>query len=307
LNPTPRTSLDQTLVLKDGRRLGYAEVGDPAGAPVIYCHGFPASRKESLLVDAAAKRLRARIIAPDRPGYGLSDWKPERTLPDWPADVAELADALGVERFSVLGVSGGGPYGLALVHQLPHRIKGAALVCPLGPVYQAEAVRPMHPPARFGFTSAQRAPWLMHLVYGGLFGPFMRHRPEVALALLTTAMPAADKLTLGRPEIRAVFCASIREALRPGMRGALLDFVLYSRDWGFRLGDIRLPLTFWHGEADATVPLSHSLLLAAAMPAARVIRRPGEGHFSLPINHADEMLKALLEQNNPPPTTGEYS
>jgi pimeloyl-ACP methyl ester carboxylesterase len=287
--------LNKTLTGRDGRRIGYAETGDPQGQPVIYCHGFPASRIEVVLVDQAARRQGVRIIAPDRPGYGMSDYKADRSITDWPADIAELADALGFERFSVLAVSGGGPYGLALCRLLPDRIAAATVVAGLGPVYEVEAVRPMHAPARLGFTSARTAPWLNWLVYGSLLGPFMRARPTLALALLTPAMREADRATLSQPDNHAALSESIREALRPGMRGALLDFKLYSHDWGFDLAGIEMPLTLWHGEEDATVPLSHTLMLAAALPKCQVIQRPREGHFSLPINHADEILQALMQ------------
>lgn len=290
--------MNRTIRLRDGRQLGFAEVGDPEGQPVLYCHGFPASRLEAALVDAAAARLGARIVAPDRPGYGLSDYHPERRISDWCADVAELADALGFGRFRVLAVSGGAPYGLALSHGLGERIAGASVVAGLGAVHDPAMVRPMHGPARFGFTSARRASWLMRLVYGGMLGPFMRAYPGIALSLLTTSMREADRSTLGQPAVRAILRASIREGLRPGMRGALLDFALYAHDWGFDPAGIALPVAFWHGAEDITVPPCHSRGLAALLPHAQVIERPGEGHFSLPINHADLILAALLRPGN---------
>lgn len=294
--------LNQTIRLKDGRQLGFAEAGDPQGRPVMYCHGFPASRLEAALVDHAASARGARIIAPDRPGYGLSDHCPARRITDWPGDVAELADRLKITRFSVLAVSGGAPYGLALLHGLPERIEGAGVVAGLGPVYDPEAVRPMHGPARFGFTSARQAPGLMRLAYGALLGPFMRAWPDIALALLTTSMREADRATLACPDTRATLCASIREALRPGMRGALLDFVLYAHDWGFDPAEIKLPVDFWHGTEDRTVPVRHSRMLAGSLPRAQVIEMPGEGHFSLPIQHAGPILEALLRRAGERPT-----
>lgn len=286
--------LHRTIKLRDGRKLGYAEVGDPQGRPVMYCHGFPASRLEAVLVDRAAAKLGARIVAPDRPGYGLSDFQPGRRILDWPADVAELADALGFGQFMLLAVSGGAPYALALLHALPERITAATLVGGLGPVHTLAAVQPMHFPARFGFVSARRAPWLMRGVYGSVLGPLMRANPNVALALLTTAMREADRATLSRPDIRADLCASIGEGLRPGMHGALLDFMLYSHDWGFDPAKINLPVALWHGTDDITVPPCHSRMLAEPLAQAQVFDWPGEGHFSLPINHAEPILGALL-------------
>jgi pimeloyl-ACP methyl ester carboxylesterase len=293
--------LNQTIKLEDGRRLGFAEVGDPGGMPVVYCHGFPASRLESVLIAGAAERRRVRIIAPDRPGYGLSDWKRERTMGDWADDVAQSADGLGIERFSVLGTSGGGPYGLALAARLPERVQAVGIVCGLGPLNAATAMQAMQWPARFGFAMARAAPRMLRLIYGGVVGRLIRGDPEMALSLLARGSPASDRSILARTEIKAALCASVREGLRPGTKGAVQDMVLYAHDWGFGLERIRMPITFWHGEADRTVPLSHTLKLAESFPHAQVLTFPGEGHFSLPIAHADEILDTLIRSINTSP------
>lgn len=285
---------DKVMTLRDGRRTGFAEVGNESGVPVIYCHGFPASRLESRLVADAAQRTGARIIAPDRPGYGLSDWKAERTLLDWADDLVELADHLKLDRFRVLGVSGGGPYALALACRLPERVEAVGIVCGLGPVCRPEALSPMHWPARLGFSTANTAPWLNRLFFGGLLGRLMRHRPEAALAMLTVGANEADRRVLSRPEVRAIVCAALREGLRQGTRGALLDMALYAREWPFDPAEITAPVAFWHGDADATVPVCHTHLVAERLPRAKVRILPGEGHFSLPIEHADEILETLL-------------
>jgi pimeloyl-ACP methyl ester carboxylesterase len=95
--------VDRSIRLSDGRRLGYAEYGDPEGRALLYCHGFRASRFEAALLDATARKTRVRVVAADRPGYGLSDFRPGRRIGDWPGDVVELTDALGIDRFSILG------------------------------------------------------------------------------------------------------------------------------------------------------------------------------------------------------------
>lgn len=288
------TSSPTVFRLSDGRHLGYAEFGDPAGFPVVYCHGFPASRLEGGLVAEAARRHAARIIAIDRPGYGLSDWQEQRRLLDWPDDVAELLAFLGVERFAVLGVSGGGPYGLVLLAKLAGRIAAASLVCPLGPVFHEELVKAMHWPARLGFFSARRVPWLNQLFYGRVLGPFMRSQPALALSLLTVSSPSADRAVLAGAGVKKILCESIREGLRPGARGALRDFQIYAHDWGFNPGEIAADVAIWHGEADATVPVSHSRAVAALLPNAQLRILAGEGHFSLPIGQADTILADLM-------------
>ena len=129
------TRSHQQVTLQDGRMLGYAEYGAPEGMPAFYFHGFPGSRLDYQLVDTgeAAAEANARIVAPDRPGYGLSDFRRGRKILDWPNDVTELADALGIDRFAVLGISGGGPYAAACVLTIPRRLTVTAIVCGMGP------------------------------------------------------------------------------------------------------------------------------------------------------------------------------
>jgi pimeloyl-ACP methyl ester carboxylesterase len=104
--------MDASLMqLADGRDLAWAEIGDPVGYPVFAFHGTPGSRHGFLIGSASAKAAGARVIAPDRPGYGLSTRQRWRTLEGWANDVAELADHLGVEHFAVLGVGGRAPRG----------------------------------------------------------------------------------------------------------------------------------------------------------------------------------------------------
>ena len=120
---------NSTITLPDGRRLGCAEYGDPDAMPVLYCHGFPSCRLEPSMLPVSGIRL----IALDRPGYGLSDPLPGRTLLDWPRDVAAAADALGLGRFAVAGVSGGAPYAAACAALLKDRVMGLALICGIAP------------------------------------------------------------------------------------------------------------------------------------------------------------------------------
>jgi len=114
--------------LKDGRRLGYAEFGVPNGKPLFHFHGYPGSRLEGKLLHETAAKCGVRLIAIDRPGMGFSDVKPNRSILDWPGDVAELADSIGIDRFAVEGVSGGGPYSAACAYRIADRITKAGIV-----------------------------------------------------------------------------------------------------------------------------------------------------------------------------------
>ncbi len=108
-----------TIQLPDGRKLSYAEYGDSQGVPVFFFHGFPGSRFDGEYSGQAAAEMGIRLIAPDRPGMGHSDFQPNRRLLDWPADVGRLADTLGLDKFGVLGYSGGGPHALACAVRIP--------------------------------------------------------------------------------------------------------------------------------------------------------------------------------------------
>jgi pimeloyl-ACP methyl ester carboxylesterase len=125
--------VNQTIVLKDERRLGFAEYGDASGNAVFHFNGSGGSRLEhpsdlSILTD-----LGIRYVSTDRPGHGISDPQPDRRLLDWPDDVEQLADHLGISTFHVIGWSAGGPHALACAYKLPDRISAGALISGLAP------------------------------------------------------------------------------------------------------------------------------------------------------------------------------
>jgi len=290
------TARGRWIKLKDGRRLGFAGYGDPGGRPLFYFHGFPASRLEAALADEAASRLGLRVIAPDRPGIGLSDFQPGRSIGDWPADVAELADALGLGRFGVLGVSGGAPYALACAAKIPERLATVGIVGGLGPLEIPGSATGMTALNSFFLLLFRRAPGLGR----ALFEPLalaMRHWPRQLFACFTATVPTADREALDRPGIRPLFHASMGEALRQGARGAMWELSLYSRPWPFAVEKITTEVRLWHGELDVTVPAALGHRLAAALPRCRSRFLPGEGHFSLPLNHMEIILRTLAESS----------
>jgi pimeloyl-ACP methyl ester carboxylesterase len=282
-----------SIYLSDGRRLGYAEYGDPEGKPLFYCHGYPASRFEAALLDPAARKARVRIIAADRPGCGLSDFQPNRRILDWPSDVVELADALGMDRFAIVGVSGGGPYALACARKIPQRLIAAGVVCGLGPVSESWALRDMLWSRRLVFSLARKTPWVLRLVSSAVFEPVLRRRPTMILSMIARTPVLPDRRVLERPEVGQALLASILESIREGTRGILHELSLYTQDWDFRPEEVALSVDLWHGEADPIVPVAHARALMRQLPRVRPVILPGEGHFSLPINHMGSILLAL--------------
>jgi len=284
----------ETLRLEDGRLLGYAVYGDPEGWPIFYFHGFPGSRLEAQLADRVAARMGIRLIALDRPGFGLSDFKPRRTIFEWPDDVVKIADALRINRFATIGVSGGGPYAAACALKIPQRLTAVAIVCGLGPLDTPNGTDRMVRTNHLIFFLGRRLPWLAKISLWRIAYQ-VRRNPEGTLRRMIVALPDPDKAVLARPEVKTAMKDNVVEAFRGGSRGAACELLLYTRPWGFLLEDIATRVNLWHGEQDVSVPPPMGQYQARTIPNCRAIFYPGEGHFSLVINHMEEVLSGLLE------------
>lgn len=285
---------DNVLRLQDGRLLGYGEYGDPDGRPLFFFHGTPGSRVQARGIAEAAAAGHARIIAPDRPGFGLSDFKPNRTLLDWADDVAELADALGLEQFGVVGLSGGGPSVIACALKLPERLTAAGIVSGVGPFDVADATVGMSRSSRLGFALGQRAPLALRPLLA-LITLTLRRSPDRVLAAVFAEAPEADKAIWRRPEIRDLFRDDLLEAARQGARGAAYEAALYARPWGVKLEEITIPVYLWQGEDDVNVPPSMGRAQAEAIPDCRATFISGAGHL-WGLDHFEEILAALFDE-----------
>ena len=184
----PAPTRAQTLPLRDGRNLGFAVYGDPGGKPEFFLHGLPGSRLSARIADKVAARLGIRIIALDRPGFGLSDFKPGRTIADWPDDLVEAADILGADRFPVIGLSGGGPYAAACAFSIPYRLTSVAIVSGMGPLHTPGASDGMRRSGRVFFTLAPRLPWITRLAMWWI-GRQARHDAGRLLDKMSAGLP----------------------------------------------------------------------------------------------------------------------
>ncbi len=294
---TDNLSHSQTIKLRDGRRLGWAEFGDPQGRPVFYCHGWPGSRIEASLLDGAAKRCKVRLISADRPGLGLSDFQPGRSFADWPQDVAQLIDALGVGLFAVLGVSGGAPYAVACAVALPSRLRRIAIVSGMGPIDCPGALRDMIWWNRLLISVARKLPRSVRFLYG-LASQGFRRRPRWTLSLLRLNMHGRDRSVLGRSEIRQFFPSHLREIFRQGARGSSQDGEMYLKPWNLRLEQVNVPVHLWHGKEDWVIPESMGECLRLKLPGCRAKYLEREGHISLLIDHAEMILGTLQPRDS---------
>lgn len=277
----------QTIRLRNGRRLGYAEWGDPNGYPLIYCHGWPSARIEGRLAHQAGVAAAVRVISPDRPGIGLSDYQFRRTVTDWPDDVTELADALGLARFSVLGPSGGAPYAAACAWKLRRRLTGVGLVAGMGPIDAPGATVGMSRMNWWLLRVAGRLPLAPTAIMG--LAAARARRPERLLSAATVS--DVDRPYWNR--MKEILEPTIAEAFRRGGKGQARELRLLTRPWGFRLEDIHAPVRLWHGERDPNSPVAMARHVAAMIPNCRATYYPDEGHLFFVGERLIEILRAL--------------
>ena len=282
-----------TVTLRDGRTLSYAVFGDPAGVPVLYFHGYPGSRLEPAMAADSAAKQGARLIAIDRPGFGHSTFKPGRRILDWPDDVCELADQLGLDRFAVMGVSGGGPYAAACAYRIPERLTHVAMVCGVGPFDVANATDGMMLANRVLFRLARYSQTVVRLLLLPMVRG-LRNDPAAAFERILKRMPEPDRVAMASAEMRDSFTAGALEALRQGTRPAGLEGQLYSRSWGFRLEDVAREVHLFQGELDVNVPPWMGRRQAQALPRCRPHFYSDEGHISLVLNQSDDILRTLV-------------
>lgn len=276
----------ERVTLPDGRQLGYAEAGDPDGEPLVLFHGFPSSRVFAAAFDEVAQNHGVRVLAPDRPGFGVSDPDPDRTLADWPDDVAALLDARGIDRAPVLGVSGGGPYALACAALLTDRVPRVAVACGVGPM------------GAVGFGA--RLPFLLgryvapgvaaYLRYEGLRA---RYSPEEYLADRAGAAADVDAAHWRGAAGRMLLVAGIEARRHHGNRPLVRDLHLYASDWPFDPGTIETPVGLWYGRADRIVPVEMGRYLAEAIPTAESHFYPDQAHISVVEENEPAMVEWL--------------
>ena len=282
--------LNKTIKLKDGRKLGYIDLGKSDGKPLFHFNGFPGSRLEvTILADRAIKK-NIRVIGIDRPGMGLSDFKKNRTLLDWPDDVVELADALGIDKFAIEGISGGGPYVAACAYKIPERLTSCGII-------SGAASKDLEIEKKMRIFSVIRIfPWLFKLMIW-LQSRGMRNLEKAEKKMKESAkkFPEADRKIFDDPQILSLFVKETAEAFRQGSKGVYYEGKIYVKSWGFNLEDIspKLKVYIWHGEADQIVPVAMGRGMCKLIPNCEGKFYPGEGHYSTIFKYYKEIIDAL--------------
>ncbi|MET1003711.1 MAG: alpha/beta hydrolase [Acidimicrobiia bacterium] len=301
--------MEGSVALRDGRRLGFAEYGPSTGRPVLWFHGTPGARRQ-IPPDArvAAVQRNVRLIAIERPGVGSSTRHLYGSLLDWARDVEDFAARFELERFAIVGLSGGGPYVLACAAWMPDRVVAGAVLGGVAPTDGNEAS-----PGGIVGLAKRLAPVLSLLrepLAHGLWLTARLLRPVASQAfdLYMRISPEGDRRIFADPAMKEMFLDDLLRGSRRQLHAPVYDLVLFTRPWGFSLRDLVVPIEFWHGDVDNIVPLAHGQRLAALVPGSELNIREGRSHLG-GFDAAAEVLDALLahwpREPVPSPTTRE--
>ena len=286
-----------TTTAPDGRTIGFAQWGDRDGAPVFSLHGTPGSRMGRVPDENALREAGLHVITYDRAGYGVSDRHAGRSVVDDVADVAAIADAIGLDRFHITGGSGGGPHSMAAAARLADRVIAAeAAVSPVP--YDLDGFdffAGMDPENIKEFGWALEGEQTLHRELTRIAGEILERidagRSEDALGDFD--LDESDRAVLAREDMKQMYTEMFHHAFVNGVWGWVDDDLAMLKPWGFDVGEIKVPITIRYGSRDVLVPAAHGDWLAAHVPDARVVVATESGHMSGPEERIAHMLELV--------------
>lgn len=282
--------------LSDGRTLAYCKYGDRRGTPVFYAHGGPGSRLEGMIFHDSAVKHGFCLIATDRPGMGRSTFKPNRQLLDYPKDIRELAEAMGIEEFGVMGWSGGGAHTVVCGYALSKRLLfNIALGGYTNFGELPDAADMLNTKAdRISVRLSQKFPRLFQLFFDLMaFG--VRYFPTAYYNAVVKALNDTDREIMADPAFKTHFIADQKEAFIQGSRGVTVDAAVHYVDWGLHLSEIPSKLHVFHGTEDKLVPVAFGKHLAENVPDCEFHLLDKQGHL-FPVNHQDLIFETAQSE-----------
>jgi pimeloyl-ACP methyl ester carboxylesterase len=287
--------LDNVVVLRGGRKLEVQEYGDRGGHPVLFFHGLIGSHHQASYVAEQARREGLRVIAPNRPGVGRSEFIARASALDAIDDVEDLASALGLDTFSVVGISGGAPYALAILYKLGHRVRTTTLISGMGPMQLPGALHGMEARRRLFLGAGSRYPQLARTAFQAAADRF-RADPERFLERLMSTWSVPDRQLFARREVFDLFLKDLHQVFTDGngAEGMAQELTIY-RNYGFSLGELPASqrIALWHGLSDYIVPPAMAWKMVQALPNGEAHFVPG-GHF-MAIDAAGPIVARLRQ------------
>ncbi|KAK6534415.1 hypothetical protein TWF281_005740 [Arthrobotrys megalospora] len=296
----PTEGILESLLLSNGRTLTYRTYGPPNGTPLFYLHGSPSSSLEAAALIPHLSSRNVRIIAPNRPGFGQSSQQPNRTLTDHAQDVLAIADSLNIQKFRVIGLSGGGPYSLACAHAIPpERLAGVGVIAGVAP-WKLNPTKGMDWHGWMRFHLVRYLSWTFNIAYlrrsfdDKLKSWNVDERREFwRKDVDNTAIDLGekDKLVAQNKEVVEEIVDCTMEAFESGCEGPMQDSVMLVADWDFKLEDIEFEgVKLYFGTEDRSTPVYGAREMQKVIKGAKLVEYEGDGHFSILTNRGGEIL-----------------
>jgi pimeloyl-ACP methyl ester carboxylesterase len=292
--------LNQLFTLEDGRKIGYAEYGTVTGKPIFYFHGHRSSRLEPKIYDIEEIKNQVHILAVDRPGFGLSDFTSGHSILSWSSDIIEFANSLNIDKFSVLGGSGGAPFALACAYKNPKRVVTCGIISGLGPIELG--IEGMAKNNRRELKLAQKHPKILKLLFklqAKLSKKLVEKDIDEIIKMFRKRgknLPEPDKRIFEDKEKLSMYVLLMIEPFRQGIMGPFHEAQLFVKPWNFKLSDIspEVKVYLWHGELDTSVPKKMAQLICQEIPSCEINFYADEAHLSTAVNHIKEILMTLI-------------
>ena len=289
-----RPQIEGSVAVGHGRRIGFAEFGAAKGRPVVWLHGTPGARRQiPTEARAHAAEHNIRLLGLDRPGVGSSTAHHYRTVLDFATDLETVVDALGIEEFAVIGLSGGGPYALATAYVLADRVVCAGILGGVAPTCGPDAIGGgAMEIARLVAPALTRAGAPIGKVVSSILS-VARPLADPAISVYGRLSPQGDRELLARPEFRAMFLDDLLHGGSRRMEAPFDDIVVFARDWGFRIGEVTVPVRWWHGDRDHIIPYRHGEHMVNLLPDAKLFTMHGESHLGA-LGMATDIIDELI-------------
>jgi len=277
-----------SMRLFDGRRLVWKEFGAAHGEPVIVFHSLTGAHPNYQV----ACDLGIRLIVPERPGAHGSDPQPGRKIIDWADDVEQLVDHLGIEQFSLLGYSAGGPYALACLDKIPQRIKNLALISSMAAIRSEQDLTGMLPLNHTALRLAYESPDLM-VDFMKVVLNELEENPSSYFDNVSGHQPFTDKLFLAEEKVQAHFNYAFQAAAKENIDQLCDEIVLLASGWSVNVDAFQGQVHIWHGLDDPLVPIEMGRRTANMFAHVNRYFLKGEGNY-LVYTHWEEILTTLV-------------
>jgi len=292
--------LNDTLIarLPSGRTLSYAEYGDPKGKAVLFCHAITGCRLMVPADKARLARMKIRLIAPDRAGYGFSSPANENCMQQWLEDMRHFLPMMNVSSCCAIGHSAGGAHAMALAAAFPALVERLCLISSVAPLRNVTDTRHMLPINRMVIHLARSNPEAAR--------SFLRLSLQVAkkksdsyFSLITNSLPDLDKEVLGNTELQQHLLGAFAETTRQGI-DHLIDEIMYiSTSWRINARQINCPVNIWHGTDDMHAPFTLMEKFSQRLQQDVATNwMDGAGHYML-FKHWPEIVSGLHSGNKP--------